>query len=94
MGNVGDGSCEIVEIVDAGEIGGGIRLLASLDSGCPGGPGGPGCPGGPGGPGCSGGPGYPGCPGGPGGIINPAGIFIPLAKLFLISFNNFITPSF
>ena len=31
--------------------------------------------------------------GGPGGITNPAGIFIPPAKLSLISFNNFITPS-
>ena len=31
--------------------------------------------------------------GGPGGIANPAGIFIPPAKLSLISFNNFITPS-
>ena len=31
--------------------------------------------------------------GGPGGIANPAGIFIPPAKLSLIYFNNFITPS-
>ena len=34
-----------------------------------------------------------GGPCGPGGITNPAGIFIPPAKLSLISFNNFITPS-
>ena len=31
--------------------------------------------------------------GGPGGIAYPTGIFIPPAKLSLISFNNFITPS-
>ena len=31
--------------------------------------------------------------GGLGGITNPVGIFIPPAKLSLISFNNFITPS-
>ena len=37
--------------------------------------------------------GVPGVPGGPGGIINPAGLFTPPAKLSLISFNNFITPS-
>ena len=30
---------------------------------------------------------------GPGGIANHAGIFIPPAKLSLISFNNFIMPS-
>ena len=39
------------------------------------------------------GPGKPGSPVAPGGIINPAGIFIPPAKLSLISSNNFITPS-
>ena len=35
-----------------------------------------------------------GGPGGPGGIINPAGLFTPSAKLSLISFNNFITSSY
>ena len=30
---------------------------------------------------------------GAGGSINPAGLFTPPAKLSLISFNNFITPS-
>ena len=47
----------------------------------------------PGNPGCPCGPCRSGGPGGPGGITNLAGIFIPPAKLSLISFNNFITPS-